>query len=101
MSFVFTVWKSGSRRKHLLQIEQADISIYFPDVDNPNIFFRDVSGRNRLIANLGDKVRVKIEVSYYNKLTKMKHKTVRSFLTEYNSSAHHDPIPIPKEDYWD
>ena len=101
VSFVFNTWKSRSKRKHLLQMEAADTSIYFPDVDNPNILFRDVSGGNRLTANLGDKVRVKIEISYYNKLTKIKHNTVRSFLTEYNATAHHDPIPIPKEDYWD
>lgn len=101
VSFVVNVWKSKSRRKHLLQMEQGQTSIYLPNVDNPNIFFRDTCGRNRLIANLGDKVRVRIQVTYYNKLTKMKHKTVRAFLTEYNSSAHHDPIPIPDEDYWD
>ena len=101
VSFLFNVWRSKNKRKHLLQMEAADTSIYFPNVDNPNLMFREASKKNRLIANLGDKIRVQIEIGYYNKLTKTTHKTVRSYLTEYNPTAHHEPTPIPEADYWD
>ena len=47
------------------------------------------------------KILVQIEIVYYNKLSRTTHRTVRSYCTEYNSTARHKPTPISEKDYWD
>ena len=95
------MWKIGDSEKHKLILQGKETPIYFPNEGNPNLMFAEVDDGNRLIVSVGEKLRVYIEIDYRNKLTDTQHKTIRSYSTEYNLTATHEPIPIPEEDYWE
>lgn len=101
VSISFDIWKVGDSDKHKFNLQEKDTTIYFPNEGNPNLHFLEADIENKLIINVGEKLQVRIEIDYYNKLAQRKHKTIRSYQAEYNKEASYDPIPIPEEDYWD
>ena len=101
VSITLEIWKTTDNNKHKLILDGEETPIYFPNVGNPNLRFLETNDNNTLTTNVGEKLHTKIEVAYYNKLKQSKHRTIRSYWTEYNNTANHEPTPIPAEDYWD
>jgi len=95
------VWKTRSKVKHVLDSEVSNASICFPNEEIQNLRFSDTNQKKRLVAKVGGKIQVRIEIDYDDKSTNTAHKTVRSYLTEYNPTARHEPTPIPHIDHWD
>ena len=89
-------------KKHLLALEEENPSIHFPDETIRYTFEEKGSDPNALKIKSGDELRVYITISYKNKLTQNKHKTVRSYLIQCNPPTDKAAlIPLPEGDYWD
>ncbi len=100
VSILFNVCKTnGDNQKHLFIMKGGKPPIYFPNEDTPNLMFIEADDKQKITVKPQGKLKVRIEISYENKLTKKEHKTVRSYEVQYLSTAQ-EPIPIPGEDYW-
>jgi len=87
---------------HSLSLEKEIPSIYFPNEEIKHIFEEKKDDKNQLEIKSGNELRVQITISYKNKLTQKKHKTVRSYLMRCNPPEEKAIlIPLPKGDYWD
>ena len=86
-------------KKHDLILDKANPSVYFPGGEITHVF-RETPGRQKLALKRSDVLRTLITISYKNKLTQKKHKTVRSYLLKCDPTAQ-SIIPFPEEDYWD
>lgn len=88
-------------KHHVFAVSEGIPQICFPSEEIVNLDFRKVDEKEKLEVELKGELKVRIEISYKNKLTQETHKTNRSYLVLYNPTARGYPTKLPKEDYWD
>ncbi len=88
-------------KQYLFTASEGITPLCFPTEEITNLVFTEVAGKEKLEVEPKGELKVRIEIKYKDKLTQETHKTNRSYLVQYNPSARHGPIPLPKEDDWD
>ncbi len=88
-------------QQHLFAVSEGIPPICFPNGETTNLDFREVDEKKKLEVELKDKLKVRIEIEYNNKLTHETYKTNRSYLVQYDPTAPCAPTILPEEDYWD
>ncbi len=101
VSVLFNVNKTNDKNNLHTLISDSEIpSIWFPGEGMSSLKFREAE-TDKFMLDVGDDLKLKIEISYQNKLTQKTHKTSRSYLVKCTPTAHEEPNPIPEEDDWD